>query len=189
MLKRYRTAILDVLAALPVGVAILYAALLAFGLITLPGCGPSHWLSAMRVAEGVQEESVKRQSEETDSVLKLGHLACTAWTHRYHAAAQDVLVLRGKEAAGDTTAAPALVKAEALASRLKGVYVEWCDLARQTSRDLKGVDLPAYQPPAQPAAAPQPSAAAPPAQPAAAPAPPTTAPSAAAPGPPAPGSP
>ena len=45
MLKKYRTAILDVLAALPVGAAILYAALLAFGLIALPGCaGPSPWL-------------------------------------------------------------------------------------------------------------------------------------------------
>jgi len=117
-------------------------------LSVLVGCGgASFWRHGQEVAGKIQEAADGAQKAETDALLKAGHFLCVGWTHRYTVEAQEVLKLRGKEAAGDASAPAELTKATALASSLEAVYEAYCALAKKTSLKLKGQALPEYKPP------------------------------------------
>ena len=136
------------------------------GLLLLCGaCGPSAYVRGMQAAGVLQEESVKRQGEEQDGLLKAGWFLCNRWTDRYHRAGQGVLDARGDVARGVAGAAERQSKAETLADKLARIYKDHCALARDTSLSLKGVAVdPAAAPaapPATPAAPPAPAAPAP----------------------------
>ena len=156
------------------------------------GCGPSAYLRAGTRAGEIQEESVKKQHEETDELLKASWFLCNRWSDRAHRGAKAVLDWRAAAARGITGANEGQVKAETWADKVLRAMRWHCDLATETSLFFKGVPFEPPTPPAAPPAAPVPPSA-PALQPTpapASPAPPVVpTPPAAAPPPPAPPSP
>lgn len=153
------------------------AGLLAACLLLSIGCGPSVYVRGMKAAGAVQEESVKRQGQEEDALLKAGWFLCNRWTDRYTRAGQAVLSARAEVARGSAGAETVKAAAEVLADKLEAVYQAQCKVAADASQALRGVPLgglPAAAPPTPAAPAPgtpaTPARPAPPAAPAPAPA-------------------
>lgn len=112
-----------------------------FALGAVSACGPSTYLKKMKATEGVQEESVKRQAEETDKLLKSAWFLCNKWSDRAHHGAQNVLLWRAEVAKGTAGAVESQAKAESWADKVLKVMGWHCEVANDTSLLLKGVPL------------------------------------------------